>query len=71
LQLWKQATRKIDFAHAPLVNHWSIIPYATSGFSIDFDFIDHAPIIQTSDGAIDRLLPTIRNWDSSSCRTRP
>ena len=65
LQLWTQVVGKIRLAHAPLVNHWwqvplyvtsrglttSIIPYGSRGFQLDFDFIDHALIIQTTDGA--------------------
>jgi Family of unknown function (DUF5996) len=64
LHLWTQVVGKIRLTHAPLINHWwqvplyvtsrglttSIIPFAARGFSIDFDFIDHALVIRTSDG---------------------
>ena len=69
LQLWTQVVGKIRLAHAPLINHWwqialyltsrglttSPIPYGPRSFQLDFDFIDHHLIIQTSDGAIDRI----------------
>lgn len=73
LHLWSQVVGKIRLAHAPLVNHWwqvplyvtsrglttSSIPYGSRSFQLDFDFIDHRLIIQTSDGAIEtiRLAP--------------
>jgi Family of unknown function (DUF5996) len=69
LQLWTQVVGKIRLAHAPMINHWwqvtlyltsrglttSPIPYGQRSFQIDFDFIDHHLIIQTSDGAIERM----------------
>jgi hypothetical protein len=69
LQLWTQVVGKIRLAHAPLVNHWwqvplyvtsrglttSIIPYGSRGFQLDFDFIDHALIIQTTEGATETV----------------
>ncbi len=69
LQLWTQVIGKIRLAHAPLINHWwqvtlyltsrglttSPIPYGSRSFQIDFDFIDHRLIIQTSDGAVERM----------------
>jgi hypothetical protein len=64
---WTQVAGKIRLAQAPLINHWwqvplyvscrglttSPIPYGTRTFQIDFDFIDHRLVIQTSDGAIE------------------
>jgi hypothetical protein len=69
LQLWTQVVGKIRLAHAPLINHWwqvalyvtprglttSAIPYGARCFQIDFDFIDHDLVIQTSDGATERI----------------
>ena len=69
LHLWTQMVGKIRLAHAPLINHWWQVPlYVTSrglttspmtygprSFQIDFDFIDHQLLIQTSDGATDRI----------------
>jgi hypothetical protein len=60
---------KIRLARTPWTNHsWhvtlyvtprglttSVIPYDGRAFQIDFDFIDHALLIQTSDGAERRL----------------
>ncbi len=65
LHMWTQVIGKIRLAQAPLINHWwevplyvtcrglttSPIPYGMRTFQIDFDFIDHRLIIQTSDGA--------------------
>ena len=64
---WTQVAGKIRLAQAPMINHWwqvplyvscrglttSPIPYGTRTFQIDFDFIDHRLVIQTSDGAIE------------------
>ena len=52
-----------------MVNHWwqvplyvtsrglttSIMPYGARGFQLDFDFIDHALVIRTSDGATETV----------------
>ena len=65
LHMWMQIVGKIRLAQSPLVNHWlnvplyvtprglttSAIPYGTKAFEIDFDFIEHQLIINTSDGA--------------------
>jgi len=70
LHMWTQVIGKIRLAQAPLINHWwevplyvtcrglttSPIPHGTRTFQIDFDFIDHRLIIQTSDGAMESLL---------------
>ncbi len=69
LHLWTQVVGKVRLAQAPLINHWwqvplyvtcrglttSPIPYGTRAFQIDFDFINHRLLIQTSDGAADSL----------------
>ena len=64
LQLWLQIVGKVRLAHSPLENHWWNVPfYVTArgfttslmwgadgrGFQIDFDFVDHELIIETSD----------------------
>ena len=69
LHLWTQIVGKIRLAQTPWTNHsWhvtlyvtprglttSAIPYDGRAFQIDFDFIDHALLIQTSDGEERRL----------------
>lgn len=69
LHLWTQIVGKIRLAHAPLINHWwqvplyvtsrglttSTIPYGSRAFQIDFDFIDHALLIRSSDGATETV----------------
>ena len=69
LHLWTQIVGKIRLAQTPWTNHsWHVtlyvtprglttssIPYNGRAFRIDFDFIDHAMLIQTSDGAERRL----------------
>jgi Family of unknown function (DUF5996) len=69
LHRWSQVVGKIRLAQAPLINHWwqvpfyvtcrglttSPMPYGARMFQIDFDFVDHRLVIQTSDGAIDGL----------------
>src|SRR5919206_2878308 len=66
LHMLTQIVGKIRLAQTPWVNHsWhatlyvtsrgmttSPIPYGTKTFQIDFDFIDHRLMIQTSDGAV-------------------
>jgi hypothetical protein len=70
LHLWSQIVGKVRLALTPWVNHsWhvtlyvtprglttSTIPYEGRAFQIDFDFIDHTLSIETSDGAVQRLL---------------
>jgi hypothetical protein len=65
LHLWIQIVGKIRLARAPWLNHsWHVVLYVTARglttspipdgtrtFQIDFDFIDHALRISTSDGA--------------------
>jgi Family of unknown function (DUF5996) len=70
LHLWTQVVGKIRLAHAPMVNHWwqvplyvtcrglttSPIPYGGESFQIDFDFVDHTLILQTSKGKIETVV---------------
>src|SRR6202140_5055444 len=65
LHLWTQIVGKIRLARTPWLNHsWHVTLYVTARglttspipdgirtFQIDFDFIDHALRISTSDGA--------------------
>jgi Family of unknown function (DUF5996) len=69
LHLWTQIVGKIRLAQTPWINHsWHVtlyvtprglttspIPYDGRAFQIDFDFIDHALLIGTSDGDARRL----------------
>jgi uncharacterized protein DUF5996 len=69
LHMWTQIVGKIRLTQTPLENHWwnsvlyvtsrglstSPIPYGVRTFEIDFDFIDHRLLIQTSDGVIKSL----------------
>jgi hypothetical protein len=69
LHLWTQIVGKIRLAQTPWINHsWHVtlyvtprgvttspIPYDGHAFQIDFDFIDHALLIETSDGEVKRL----------------
>jgi hypothetical protein len=64
LHMWTQIVGKIRLVQTPWINHsWhttlyvtsrglttSPIPYGTRTFQIDFDFIDHSLLIQTSGG---------------------
>jgi hypothetical protein len=65
LQMWTQIAGKICLALTPRINHfWNItfhvtsrglmtplLPYRGRTFTMTFDFIDHALVIDTSDGA--------------------
>ena len=69
LHLWTQIVGKIRLARTPWANHsWhvtlyvtarglttSAIPYEGRAFQIDFDFVDHALLVWTSDGGAQRL----------------
>jgi hypothetical protein len=69
LHMWTQIVGKVRLALAPRVNHWwevplyvnsrglttSAIPYAGKNFEIQFDFIAHELIIQTSWGSSKKL----------------
>jgi hypothetical protein len=64
LHLWTQIAGKIRLAQGPRMNHsWHVtlyvtcrglttspVPHGDRTFQIDFDFIDHRLIVQTSDG---------------------
>ena len=70
VHMWAQIVGKIALAQAPPINHsWGIafrvtprglttltLPHGDRSFTIEFDFIDHALVIRTSDGAV-RSLP--------------
>jgi len=69
LHMWTQIVGKIRKTLTPLMNHWwnvtlyvtarglttSPIPYAASTFEINFDFIDHKLLIETSEGLTKQL----------------
>jgi hypothetical protein len=69
LQLWTQIVGKIRLVRTPWLNHsWHVALYVTPRglttspipdgartFQIDFDFIDHALRIETSDGAVKQI----------------
>lgn len=64
LHLWTQIVGKVRLALAPMLNHWwqvplyvtarglttSAMPHQGRAVQIDFDFIDHQLLIETSDG---------------------
>ena len=64
LHMWTQIVGKIRLVHAPLLNHWwqvtlyvsprglttSSIPYGSSAFDIELDFVDHRLLVRSSDG---------------------
>jgi len=66
LHMWTQIVGKIRLAQSAWLNHsWHVtlyvtarglttspVPYGTRTFQIDFDFIDHQLIIQSSDGGV-------------------
>jgi uncharacterized protein DUF5996 len=69
LHLWTQIVGKVRLAQTPWANHsWHVtlyvtprglttspIPYEGRAFQIDFDFLDHALLIATSDRGVRRL----------------
>lgn len=69
LHMWTQIIGKVRLTLAPLVNHWwnvplyvsarglttSAMPYGTGSLEIDFDFIDHVLLFQTSDNRREAL----------------
>ena len=69
LHMWTQIVGKVRLTLTPLINHWwnstlyvtprglttSNIPYGNRAFEIDFDFIEHRLVIQTSDGSTKNL----------------
>jgi hypothetical protein len=66
LHMWLQIVGKTRLALAPMQNHWwqvplyvsarglttSPMPYGHRAFEVEFDFIDHRLIVETSDGTI-------------------
>jgi hypothetical protein len=69
LHLWTQIVGKIRLAETPWLNHsWhaalyltarglttSPVPHGDRAFEIEFDFVDHALLVRTSDGSTRRL----------------
>jgi uncharacterized protein DUF5996 len=69
LHMWTQIVGKIRLAQSPWVNHsWHVtlyvtsrglttgpVPYANRAFNIDFDFVEHVLIVQSSDGRSNRV----------------
>lgn len=69
LHMWMQIVGKTRLALAPMENHWwqvpfyvtprglttSVIPYGKRTFAVDFDFLDHALSVRTSDGTTREL----------------
>ncbi|MCA9421369.1 MAG: hypothetical protein KDC35_19285 [Acidobacteria bacterium] len=69
LHMWTQIVGKVRLTQSPWINHsWHVtlyvttrglttspIPYGDRTFQIDFDFIDHQVIVQTSDGLHGRI----------------
>ena len=69
LHMWLQIVGKIRLAQSPWVNHgWHVtlyvtsrglttspVPYGARAFQIDFDFIDHALVIESSNGGVAEL----------------
>jgi hypothetical protein len=67
--MWTQIVGKTKLALTPRINHWwnvtlhvtprglttSAMPYGERTFAVDFDFIDHALVVRTSDGAASSL----------------
>ena len=85
LHMWTQIVGKVRLALSPLINHWwevplyisacglttSAIPYKRGVFEIEFDFIDHNLVIQTSEGSTKtiRLRPrSVADFYESSWR---
>ncbi|HEY3294990.1 MAG TPA: DUF5996 family protein [bacterium] len=64
LQRWMQIVGKIKLAQCPLINHWwnvtllvtprglttGPVPHGVRTFHIDFDFLEHELVIETSEG---------------------
>ena len=69
LHMWTQVVGKVRLAQTPLVNHWwnvplyltarglttSAMPHGERTFQIDFDFVEHRLLFETSDGGADEL----------------
>ena len=81
LQLWTQIVGKIRLVRTPWLNHsWHVALYVTPRglttspipdgertFQIDFDFVDHALRISTSDGK-QQTLPLVAQSVATSMR---
>jgi hypothetical protein len=64
LHMWTQIVGKVRLAQTPLVNHWwnvplyvsarglttTAMPYGSTFFEMEFDFIDHKLVLRCSDG---------------------
>ncbi len=69
LHMWTQIVGKIRMVQSPWLNHsWSVtlyvtprgmttgtVPHGDLTFSIEFDFIDHALLVQTCEGQVESL----------------
>ncbi len=69
LHMWTQIVGKVRKTLTPYINHWwnvtlyvsarglttSPIPYGQKVFEIEFDFLDHQLLVDTSDGAVRRI----------------
>jgi len=69
LHMWTQIVGKVRLALAPMVNHWwqvplyvsarglttSLIPVADRGLELEFDFVDNALHVRTTDGGERRV----------------
>lgn len=75
LHMWTQIVGKVRFAQTPWINHsWHVtlyvtsrglttspIPYGEKTFQIDFDFIDHRLVIETSGGDVRHIELRLRS----------
>ncbi|MGO9517814.1 MAG: DUF5996 family protein [Candidatus Korobacteraceae bacterium] len=66
LHMWMQIVGKVRLKLCPLVNHWwnvpfyltarglttSAMPYENADLEVQFDFVDHKLIMETSDGSV-------------------
>src|SRR5262249_59321494 len=69
LHMWSQIVGKVRLALSPHINHWwevplyvsarglstSAVPYRAGIFEVEFDFVEHALRIETSQGETDVL----------------
>ena len=75
LHMWTQIVGKVRLALTPKINHWwgvplyvsalglttSSLPYAGGGFEVQFDFVHHKLLIQTSQDATRTLVLRARS----------
>jgi len=65
LHMWSQIVGKVRLKLCPLVNHWwnvpfyitarhdtSAMPYEQARYRVQFDFIEHKVLIETSEGRV-------------------